>query len=161
MVIVKPGIPLGRCAIASGNRIACGQRVIAFRALLAACCSAVLNPFPLNCSSERMTFAPNAPRGKAASSSCVNLAISASIFAAETWPLLRCLRCFAASSGANGARTTRIANIAAICFRRLFFIFLSWQRPYCITRRHVMFFNAQVFIRKRRNQVLEKDSCVI
>jgi hypothetical protein len=142
LVIAKPGLPLGRCAIASGNRIACGQRVIAFCALLAACCSAVLNPLPLNCSSERIMFAPSAPLGKAASSSCVNLATSASIFAAETWPLLRCLRCFAASSGANGARTTRIANIIAICFRRLFFIFLSWERPYCIKRRHLMFFTA-------------------
>ena len=31
-------------------------------------------------------FAPTAPLGKAASSSCVNLPIVASIFAAETWP---------------------------------------------------------------------------
>ena len=142
LVIVKPGIPLGKCAIAFGNRLACGQRVIASCALFAAFSSAVFNPLPLNCSSERIMFAPSAPLGKAASSSCVNLAISASIFAAETRPLLRCLRCFAASSGANGARTTRIANIAAICFKRLFFIFLSWERPYCIKRRHLMFFTA-------------------
>ncbi len=126
LVIAKPGIPLGRCAIASGSRIACGQRVIAFCALRAAFSSAVLNPFPLNCSSERMMFAPKAPFGKAASSSCVNLAIIASIFAAEIRPL-RCLRCFAASSGASGAKATRMVSPAAICLIKLFFMFLSSQ----------------------------------
>jgi hypothetical protein len=49
LVIAKPGIPVGKCAIACGNRLACGQRVIAFCALLADFSNAVLNPFPLNC----------------------------------------------------------------------------------------------------------------
>jgi hypothetical protein len=97
-------------------------------ALIAAFCSAVLKPFPLNCSSERMMFAPNAPLGKAASWSCVNLATIASIFAAEICPLLRCLRCFAASSGANGAKATNRASIAAICLTKFSFIFLFWKQ---------------------------------
>ena len=69
-------------------------------------------------------FAPTAPLGKAASSSCVNLAIVASIFAAETWPLLPFVRCLAASSGAQGAKATTMANAAAICVRSLVQSFL-------------------------------------
>ena len=49
LVIAKPETRLGRCANASGRRLACGQRLIAFCALLVALSSAVLNPFPLNC----------------------------------------------------------------------------------------------------------------
>lgn len=139
MVIAKPGIRLGRCAIACGSRLACGQRVIAFCALLAAFSSAVLNPFPRNCSSERMMFAPTAPLGKAASSSCVNLAIIASIFAAEIWPLLRFVRCLAASSGAQGAKATTRANTAAICFGSLVFIFFVRREAYRVTRTQLMF----------------------
>jgi len=64
-------------------------------------------------------FEPSAPFGKAASSSCVNLAIIASIFAAEILPvILRCLRCFAASSGAAGAKATKMASAVAMCLRR-------------------------------------------
>jgi len=127
LVIARPGIWFGRCAIASGSRAACGQRAIAFLVCRAAFSSAVLNPFPLNCSSERMMFAPSAPFGNAASSSCVNFAIIASIFAAEMWPLLlRCLRCFAASSGTTGAKATRMASTVAICLEKLFFICLFW-----------------------------------
>jgi hypothetical protein len=66
-------------------------------------------------------FAPTAPLGKAASSSCVNLAIVASIFAAETWPFIRCL---AASSGTQGAKATTMATAAAICVRSLVQSFL-------------------------------------
>jgi len=73
-------------------------------------------------------FAPTAPFGKAASSSCVNLAIIASISAAEMWPLLlRCFWCFAASSGANDPKAIRIASTAAICLRKLSFKFLSFE----------------------------------
>jgi hypothetical protein len=138
--MARPGITLGRCDIASGSRVACGQRVIAFRVCLSAFSSAVLNPLPLNCSSERMMLAPSVPFGKAASSSCVNLAIIASIFAAEMWPLLlRCFRCFAASRGASGANATKIANIASIRLKKLFFMFLSRQRPYRVSQGHAMF----------------------
>jgi hypothetical protein len=71
-----------------------------------------------------MMFAPTAPGGKAASSSCVNWAIAASTFAMETWLLLRFLRCLAASSGAKGAKATKMANAPAICLENLFFIVL-------------------------------------
>jgi hypothetical protein len=71
-------------------------------------------------------FAPSVPFGKAASSSCVNLATIASIFAAEMWPLLvRCLRCFAASSDVSGAATTRVASAAAMCLSNVLLIFMS------------------------------------
>jgi len=67
--------------------------------------------------------APRAPLGKAASSSCVNLAIAASTFSTETWLLLRFFRCFAASSAAKGSRTSIMANTAPICFTSLAFTF--------------------------------------
>ena len=70
-------------------------------------------------------FDPRAPFGKAASSSCVNLAMIASIFAAEIWPLLlRCFRCFAASRGAAGAKATTMAKAVAMCLKKRVFMLL-------------------------------------
>jgi hypothetical protein len=69
-------------------------------------------------------LAPTAPLGKDASSSCVNLAITASTLAIEMWLLLRFFRCLAASSGASGAKATTMANAIVSCLRRLLFIFL-------------------------------------
>jgi hypothetical protein len=69
-------------------------------------------------------FAPTAPGGMDASASWVNLAMAASTFAVETWLLLRFVRCLPASSGASGAKATTAASTAAICFKRLVFIFV-------------------------------------
>jgi hypothetical protein len=66
---------------------------------------------------------------------CIFLAPKSSF---ERW--LRCfflLFCFAASSGASGTKATRMASTAAICLKKLLLMFLSWQRPYCVTGRHV------------------------
>ena len=123
LVILRPGIFLGRCAIAFGSSAACGQEPIAVSALATACSSAVRSPSPLNCFSERITVEPRAPLGNAANSSCVNLAIIASIFAAEMWPLLlRCLWRFAASTGASGVKTSSTASTLDVCLKKLVFM---------------------------------------